>query len=636
MLLELPVPPAPPTPPRPDPSRRSPSKPIKMTPQLHESPRPSSFLLRLPPPIRRRIYLYLGLARWDGTPPELLDLDGAVHKAKQEHLRGLMLSCQAIYSEASALLFSSNQFVIHYRSDIERSLQPLQNLTASSLASLTSLKIVLNQDKCHHRRHGEGWSTCCDDPRFKGTRVDHGKPLQSSHYPGSMLDEWLQTADYLSPRISPRVLQLSLVCDLDQEDVTTAAKVVAPLASLPELKSCHVRLCTSPNAELSQIARHAALQACRRLEPQVRSPSSGSSLALLNLARELRHRILEYTDLVTPWKEVMWTRAERGRYVCAAQRCFDSGGIPGPPCSPARHHGCRFRACHRQERIEKGHFAYPDFCHIRHAAFSPTCRCWAPPTPLFLICRAFCEDARFVFFSMNRFVVSDTLASRSPYDAVNVFNNIELAKHGLYWECDNWLGAQPPRSYPAEGLAVSQFLREVVPTDCLGHLRFLELVFPPYNHECWPRDGHPALRDWTETVDWAKDKINTPGITLRLTMAGSLLYPPQHPDQRKEVTQAQGDEVLAGYDRIIKPLACLGAESGLTRFYADFAWPWKWTTWAHETHLALGGREAALNWTREKEDALNERAERVVLGDRYEGFGSSDGRLEERFWRQSC
>ncbi|KAK4119592.1 hypothetical protein N657DRAFT_255677 [Parathielavia appendiculata] len=111
-----------------------------------------------------------------------------------------------------------------------------------------------------------------------------------------MFDEWRGTAVYLSSNTKPRVLQLLLVCDVGQKEVEAAEQAVAPLLLLPELKDCHVRLCSNPNTQLRQLAQNAALQASRKLAPEPASQSSCSRL--LNLPRELRIRILEYTDLV--------------------------------------------------------------------------------------------------------------------------------------------------------------------------------------------------------------------------------------------------------------------------------------------------------------------------------------------------
>ncbi|KAK4235292.1 hypothetical protein C8A03DRAFT_17946 [Achaetomium macrosporum] len=632
----------------------------QMAPPLHGASHSSSscFLLHLPRSVRRRIYLHLGVARWDGLPM-LFDLDGPVYRPmKQAGFRGLLLSCRLIYGEASALLYSSNRFVIHYRHvrgpghNVEPSLQPVRNLTASSLASLLSLKIVLNQASCHHRsedEYDEAGGECCDDLRFNGLHepdrcqrhhaAHHDKPLRSScSTAGPMLDEWLRTADYLSSRIKPGGLRLALVCDLDPQEadiMDTVTKIVAPLSSLPELRDCHVRLCKSPDAELTRIARNAALQACHTPEP----PSSPSGPRILSLPRELRLHILEYTDLITPWREVMWSRRDRG-YRYPAEGCYPPGDFPCPS-DLHWHHGCQFRGCYHQERIffedndtEVWRGSIGCFCRLRHAAFSSACRCWAPPTPLFLVCRALSEDAKFVFFSRNRFVVSDSGAF-NPCIVGKVYEPVQGLEDNnrLDWESiesGKWREVQP-RAYPAERFAASQFLREVVPADCLGYLRFLELIFPPYNHMCWPDDGHPALQDWIATVDWVKHKLRASGLTLRLTMAGSLSYVPLGPDRRDELSRAQGEQVLAGYNRILKSLACLAGEDGFARFYADFAWPWKWTKWAYARYKVLGF-QAGQEWTKSKEDALNERAERFILGDRYERLSARGKDLEERPW----
>ncbi len=246
-------------------------------------------------------------------------------------------------------------------------------------------------------------------------------------------------------------------------------------------------------------------------------------------------------------------------------------------------------------------------------------------------------DAKFVFFSANRFVISDTLASINPYQA-SIFPEMGWLESRYGWDLAAQSQAPPPpaprrpSAYPAQRLAASQFLRDVVPANGLGYLRFLELVFPPYNYQCWPQDGHPTLQDWAHTLNWAKNMISIPGLTLRLTMAGAARLPPEAPDQRWELTQAQGDEVLAGYNRILRPLACLG-EGGLAHFYADLAWPWKWAAWDDHRVDDVGRSEALWDCIRSYEDVLNEDAERFILGDRYRRDSQKRKREEDRPWQ---
>lgn len=73
---------------------------------------PAPPLLRLPPNLRRRIYFWAGLAPLDSEGlPILLDLHGDFDTSRLGFY-GLLLSCRAIYAEASALLYSLNRFVI--------------------------------------------------------------------------------------------------------------------------------------------------------------------------------------------------------------------------------------------------------------------------------------------------------------------------------------------------------------------------------------------------------------------------------------------------------------------------------------------------------------------------------------------
>ncbi|KAK3938458.1 hypothetical protein QBC46DRAFT_390167 [Diplogelasinospora grovesii] len=389
----------------------------------------------------------------------------------------------------------------------------------------------------------------------------HDLPLNGSDsLAKAMLTEWQATAAHLSSYVSSKSLELSLVCDIDCENEDVAKLAVAPLLFLSPLKNCHVRLCGKPNAQLQQVAEDAVLQA-RNISPSILSPlatalrlSSGSSSSspspsslhrrhLLNLPRELRFCILNYTDLVAPRKEVTWSRQHSG-YLPGKASCADRQGR-GQKCPPAIHHGCQFSRCWDNAYSEYSSIGC--FCRRRHASSSSACRCWAPPTALFLVCRTLCEDARVVFFSNNRFVVHE-FQSHPPR-------------------------AMPPlvgNDYSYERFAASQFLRDIVPADCLRELRFLELVFAPYSPQAWPRDGHAALQDWSETIDWIKDKTNAAGLTLRLVMGDA-------PHDRKPMTWAEGNAVLAGHKRILGPLARLGGGDGgnnsLRRFYVQVTWP---------------------------------------------------------------
>ncbi|KAH6629986.1 hypothetical protein B0J18DRAFT_474564 [Chaetomium sp. MPI-SDFR-AT-0129] len=499
-------------------------------------------LLHLPYSIRHRIYLYVGVAPWDHQLPSMIDLRPPRRRYDRLSFHGPVSGKDAGASP---------------------SLQPLRNLTDSSLASIRQLKIVLNQNGCHETRPADPRNVCwrcCDYP---GTthfhfRADyckphlHDEPLRSSqHLSGPLLDEWCRTVQHLSSRIRPDVLELALVCDLDHtlaDSEALATKLVEPLTSLPRLRQCQIRLSRSRKAgALAEIARRAVLKACRSPEAELHTPSpSPGATGFHSLPRELRLQTLEYTDLIIPPRERHYVR-----------------------CYLRDHYLCQFSGY-----------------------------------------------ARFIFHSQNRFVVSDSLAAPCPYFPLDILANSPWHEHTPDWAEYLSIGlgeAPPPSSYPAERLAASEFLRDVVPTGSLNHLRFLELVFPPYNHDCWPDDAHPALVDWAATIDWLQDKLNTNKLTLRFTVAGSEFWPPHDTDKRVGVTQEQGNRVLAGYDRVARPLGRLGRrEGGLARFHADLSSPWMWFGWVNDEYIHTGERPD-INLGQ-----LNEHVERLVLGDRYD------------------
>lgn len=558
-------------------------------------------LLRLTPDTRRLIYQHAGVDSRDyyGRPgPAVYKLSNPsgfrsartsyeIEEEGFQTFHGLLLCCRTIYVEASALLYSANWFLAHYQS--QQSLASLRALTPYAVAHLTHLRVVLNQTTCHQAQaDDEARAACCGaDHNSKSTpccvphcHVDkHDFPLDASlALSKALFEEWHTTAAYLALHIVPNQLELSLVCDVQHDDPEAARLVLDGLRLLPPLKDCHVRLCGTSDPILQQLAQAAVLQARAITSPSepaaVASPGSLRRPRLVNLPRELRLQIFKYTDLVTPWKEVTWARTSGG-FRIERPRCQIL--IGGDYCPLEYHHGCQFNQCWETALPEP---SIGCFCRRAHTAFSSRCRCWRPPTPLFLVCRALYLDANRVLYNENRFIVIDD--GNSP------------------------ISPTPPGDYPHKTFAASHFLRHVVPLHCVGHLRFLELVFTPINHLNRPSDGHPALQDWVKTLDWVRDELNLPALTLRLVVASDS--PPTTTSE--EITRAGGKEVLAVYNSILHPLRSLSAApsgTGLARFYARLAWPLKWS------------REVV--WSRELVDAkecqLKRRAEQHVMGDQY-------------------
>ena len=334
-------------------------------------------------------------------------------------------------------------------------------------------------------------------------------------------------------------------------------------------------------------------------------PASSATATLAALPSELRVQILEYTDLVTPRRQVIWSRQDHAYTICHTR--ID------PDDSPDTYYSNQFSNCWRDETFDGN--GNGCFCRRDHAAFSLACKCWAPPGPaLFLISRALREDAQFVFFSRNRFIIHDNTA----------FPPWEVPLSGRHAE----EGPGPTDPYPYERLAISEFLRDVVPARALAHLRFLELAFPLYRPHSWPGTLHPATRDWQAAVDWLQDKLNPQGLTIRLIVAEPIGAPDWY---YHTITLVEGGKIMSAYMDLLLSLQQL-AKCGLSRFYARLACPFEQT---EEVQGYSNADRVSFVW--QEKEALKANSEQLVMGPRYESLyanGEEEPSLSD--WYVNC
>ncbi|KAK4170987.1 hypothetical protein QBC36DRAFT_340830 [Triangularia setosa] len=577
---------------------------MSLQPACSNHPAP---VLRLLPKTRHRIYSFLGVASQDYQARHVFDLhrnhrmpERQKRQKRQLGFHGLLLSCQTIYKEAAALLYSANIFIIHAESSIGP-FDPLLALTTTALSSLTHLKIVVNQTSCHLEvSEAHSVSDCClatDEPfgpgrSWCGANHDklHRAALRSTEPSAiSLLKDWNTAARHLS-EITPGHMTLFFVCDVEHGDVEAGRLALAPLQKLPCLKGCHVRISKRPNIQLRRLADDAVQKSVGIVAAMT---SSRVIPHFLNLPRELRLRILGFTDLVTPIKEVSWDgqayRANRPTYSMPHQAGYNDNLQFS--CRRDHHYGCQFSNCWlKPERSADYHAGC--FCRLEHTTVSSLCQCWSPPTYLFLICRTLYYETQHIFFSANRFIIHDY------GDLMNPRN----------FAAPSWV-----ESYPNSRLTASRFLRDQVPGSSLRSLRLLELTFPAYSYHVWPTSEHTAITDWIETIEYIKDKINGPGLTLRVIM---LNPPGTAPHGHDTLTGEQGRQIEQGYQSILSPLTRLSQDSRggpLHRFYAHLAYPWAYT----QDNLSMVGTDVQkyYRFIRCQEKRLKEEAEKMVLGD---------------------
>jgi hypothetical protein len=140
------------------------------------------------------------------------------------------------------------------------------------------------------------------------------------------------------------------------------------------------------------------------------------------------------------------------------------------------------------------------------------------------------------------------------------------------------------------------------------------------------------MKDWRATVDWLKDKINGPRLTVRIVMTdvnGRVLT-----SDRERLTELEGKAIVRAYMNISSPLRQLTlGNTGLARFHAEFAYPWAWTD---VTGAWLEWRDLGDEYLVVPRRELEEFAERYVMGDRYEEVDPGNRELPDKsmwqFW----
>lgn len=235
-------------------------------------------------------------------------------------------------------------------------------------------------------------------------------------------------------------LQLQFICDV--EDLETATLVTEPFlqtthSSEPLLAACSIRLGRKRDSDVSKLARRAVSLLTEGVDPGTED-SNATSFRFMDLPTELRLQILSHTDLVAPRQEVEWNPESGGYYIRYLDSEYHLDSDWTTPGIEKTYMPCWFRSCLRG-----------CFCGAQHAAYTSKVPChdWIKPTSMFLVNRGFCADARRVFYSENRFVITPNAAPWVDADAV-------------------------------DRLPASVFLTDVMPRNCLRYLRSLEFVFP--------------------------------------------------------------------------------------------------------------------------------------------------------------
>ena len=361
-----------------------------------------------------------------------------------------------------------------------------------------------------------------------------------------------------------------------------------PILNLARLRRCVVRLGHDPDPTLEKLAEETAIRATgHQLE------ESGLPFRFLDLPREIRTQVLQYTDLVTPINEVMWNPKD-GYSVCYCISSFDDEAEAFFGKNSAIGHSFKFRNC-------SATLGVGCFCRRFHAVSSSICHCWSPPRSLFLVCRDILHDARKIFFSSNRFIIT---SSKGPNDIAE---------------------GTPQR------LEASVFLTNVVPFTSLRCLRSVELVFPPFEED-YLRATDPAYSDWLQTIDHVKNELCIPMLDLHIHVAdpqtdnGRVVEASTY---RPNLSKEQARTIIAMYIRTLKSFPSLDQFKSFTMHLA-VSWGWDRTGYrrSERSHETLEAHER-------KRINMERTVGRSILGDNIDRVLMDSKRRGDSQWLES-
>ncbi|KAI1774983.1 hypothetical protein F4818DRAFT_57464 [Hypoxylon cercidicola] len=552
--------------------------------------------LDLPSEIRHRIYNAAGLVVGANLrltrKRETFEWFEYQPSAESFHFTySLLQTCKAINSEVTTLICSQNTLVVAYE-HVHYGLDFLRRLNPQQCSALTDLVVQLYLKA-----------------PVLGNEFSSLKQLQRSLPPldSALVASWQAAARHILLHTRPRTLNLRLFCDIvasdtvasdtedsdtedsdtedsdtedsDTEDSDTEASdteasdttfaVLQPLRdSIGVLKDCEIQLHHKrDNARACEIAWEASARA-KGFDPNLRT----GPFRFFYLPAEIRRRILEYSDLVTPLKEVCWD-ANHGFCIKISQ-----AGCGGDDCDASLYRGCRFLFCEPLDGPETGYI-----CRRYRSGYSSRCQCWVAPRALFLVNRSFYGEAMQVLYSCNRVVFVPSDGFRSCFGTDNI----------------------PTR------LDASKFITRHMWPGVLNNLRTIEFLLPAANPAS-DVSGEPYYSDFCFAIDHLKAHADIPKLTVVLyfASAGSVM----HGDLdciRRELAKSGGDEAVA-LRTYAQLCSCLKTLRCMRRFFVHLEWGWHW--YFEHSRIDFHSQYEDLN---KKVNKMESWLEKLVMGDDY-------------------
>ena len=114
-----------------------------------------------------------------------------------------------------------------------------------------------------------------------------------------------------------------------------------------------------------------------------------------------------------------------------------------------------------------------------------------------------------------------------------------------------------------------------MPLQALPHLRFLEIVFPPYDYD-FLAPNESAYEDWIEFIGFLSDILSQSQLTLRLYFADYDSTGYNRTNFRVNMTPTKYENIVKAYERTLRPLKRL--QRAFRCLFIHLANPWSWAS----------------------------------------------------------
>lgn len=436
-----------------------------------------SILLSLPAVIRQRIYQECKFYQFDKLDMKVTEGHNYLD-TKSEPRDPLLSVGRTVRHEIEATLCSPGIVDLVFDGRVPRGgmnyLQGLKYFKPHNAGARPRLHLALDFRPCvygYHCQHQYG--------------LEQSPPLPlecRSRYNVELFYAWRSAIQHIASCINPGTLELAVYCNVFSPEAIRLCLEV--LSCMPRLSECFIMFLPGARGAMLEYAQTMAAELTGRLGGRFTFPH------FFDLPKEIQLAILEYTDLVTPIRDV----AHRSR------------GDICPGLYQSLHSA---RSCSR-------------ICRLNRWA-NAKCMCWAPPTPFFLASKKMQSLAYEIFFTKNRFVFSQYQIGGSwdwaLFSSILAYMSRMARQDTLHW---------------------------------LRSLRILFPAYPgSYSLEPnWPE--YTSWDEWANMLDDLKVYLDLPAleITLYISIMGLSYVPMQLGETTVDFIRRQQEHCLLGLSKL--------------------------------------------------------------------------------------